>query len=209
MKRLLFCFIFLICYFFPFINTEAEICDDNHVASLKKLANDVEVSYEYIQDDNVVNIYNLTFTGMINDFIVIGDKKQYSYDSFNEGILSIQKRYGTYQFNFYSDACPNILLVTKEVKLPKFNTYSLTSECAKLKDYDLDVCDEWYQPEITDEVFYSMIDKYIDDDNEKIGLWGEIISFIQKYYLYLVGAVALIIVIIIGIIIYRKRSVLE
>lgn len=209
MKRLIFSCIFLICYFFPFVSAEAEICDDNHVANLKKIASDVEVSYEYLQNDNIVNIYNVAFTGVIEDFIIFGDEKQYSYSDFSDGILSIQKRSGTYQFKFYSDTCPNILLTTKTVELPKFNTYSLTSECKQLKDYDLDVCDEWYQSEITDEVFYSMIDKYINNDEDKDSLVNMIVKFFQKNYLYLIGGIVLVGVMTIGIIVHRKRSVLE
>ncbi|MGN1267884.1 MAG: hypothetical protein ACI4U0_00030 [Candidatus Aphodocola sp.] len=209
MKKIKLLILFIVCYVFSITYVDAEVCDEADVERLKVLAQDVEVSYDYIGDDELFDRYQISVAGLFDELMVSFDGHDYYYDSTQEGSLSFYRNSGTYSFEFYSTSCPYIILTTKNIKLPKFNMYSQTSECQKLKDYKLDICDEWYQSQINDVTFYSIINQYLSEDNTNISYSERIKKFFDEYYLIMTGVGIAIIVIVVGIIIHRKRSVLE
>ena len=73
----------------------------------------------------------------------------------------------------------------------------------------MDVCDPWYQGTINDNYFDNIVNKYLNVPKEKETFIDILIKFYNEYQLIIVGSVLLIVLAIIGIISYRKRSVLE
>lgn len=215
-KKLL---LFVMCYFTFTSRVSAAICDNNHIKELKELAEQVDVSYEYIDHSDEINSgvdgeYSLNSysinVNLISDELYIKDGYQnYYYEDSYNGIINFVVNSGHVNLSIHSKKCNNMKLKTISLDLPRFNTYSYKSECKELKEYDLEVCDPWYQGQINDNYFYKIVNKYLNPKVEEDNNWDKIISFIQKYQYIFIGSILLIILGVIGIYIYRKRSVLE
>lgn len=209
MDRKILLIIFFVCLILPLDYTKADTCDDDDIERLRILAENVSIDHEYLGDESVSNLYQISISGLTDELYVYTKEKDYTYEEAQEGVVKFNQIPGTYQFQVYSSTCPDILLSTKNVKLPKFNNYSLSKECKELKDYDLEVCDEWYQDQITDEIFMNTINYYRALEKEKNNPKEKITKFLKENYLFIIGGVVLVVVIVIGSIIHRKRSVLE
>lgn len=194
--------------FFYKCDVYADVCDTADVQRLKEMAKNVDVDYEYINDGDTDNAYYISFIGLTDELTIIVDGKEYTYDDVNNSNGSFVFNSGTHQFEIYSVHCPDILLDTMNIQLPRFNVYSRTSECKQLKKYNLKVCDEWYQAELNDSSFFNVVNQYLEKE-ESSSFFDTIVSFLKKYYLFFIGGLFLIIFIVIGIIVHKKRSVLE
>ena len=94
--------------------------------------------------------------------------------------------------------------------MSKFNEYSLTEECEKLKDLGLEVCDEWSEKTFSDDIFYAIVNEYLlEDTSLEKSFFERTVAFVKEYYLCIIGGFVLIITIVILYFIHRKRSVLE
>lgn len=210
MRKLVLFSFFVFCYVLFLPSVSAAICDKSDVERLKKIAENVKVDYEYISDEEVVDSYYVSFSGLTNELLVYANGKTYTYNDTDNGDLTFHTASGDYQYEINSVNCADTLLAKKYVSLPKYNNYANTSECKKLEKYDLDICDEWYQGRFTSEYFYNTVDYYLDmESKNKETFLDKVIEFLQEYYvLIIIGSVALIVIIVL-VINYRKRSVLE
>lgn len=217
MKRFVNLFILIFAFFAFASNVSADVCDNGHIARLKELAKQIDVNYEYIDHSDdikkgtddifVVNSYLVSLNLLSDELYVTNDLMEYYYDSTSNGSVEFIVNSGRLDLVIRSSRCAGYKIDTVSINLPKFNTYSYKSECDKLKEYNLDVCNPWYQGSINDKIFYKEVNKYLIE--EKDTLWDKIVNFFSNNYLG-VGALMLVILfIILGIIVYRKRSVLE
>lgn len=210
---------FIMCYFIFSSNVSAAICDDNHIKELKELAEQVDVNYEYIDHSDEINSggsgeYSLNSysidVNLVSDELYVNDgNKDYFYEDSNNGMINFIANSGKFELNVLSKKCKNIKLKNISLNLPKFNTYSYRSECKELEEYDLDVCDPWYQGQINDNYFYKIVNKYLTSEVDNDSIWDKFINFIQKYQFAFIGGILLLVLGIIGVLSYRKRSVLE
>ena len=231
-KKCLILIISLVSYFAFTTNVDASLCDKEHLSQLKELANQVEVSYEYIDySDNVVNddgeiydnidIYDnseefvvnsyLVSVNLISDELYIVDEynNKYYYEQSENGMLKLTVNSGVVEFTIHSWRCADYKLKTVKLDLPKFNVYSYRSECKELEEYEIDVCNPWYQGTITDSSFSKTIDEYLNPIVEDVIIWDKILNCLKNYYLYIIGGIFVVILLVIAIIVHRKRSVLE
>lgn len=210
----------LIISFFAFNSgVSAAICDNEHISQLKELAKQVDVSYEYIDysdeilngegNEYAINVYSVSVNLISDELYVVDDlNNKYYYDQSNGGVINFNVNSGKKEFTVYSRKCADYKLRTVYLELPKFNVYSYKSECNELEEYDLDVCNPWYQGTVNDSIFYKKIAEYLEDDTE-IDVLDRVFSFFEDNYLIIGGVVVFLIVVVIGIVIHRKRSVLE
>lgn len=196
---------------------DADLCDNEHIKQLKELAKQVEVNYEYIDNsdemdsDSEFGIVTNAFRGSINlisdELYINFDGRDYYYSDTVDGILELGLFSGMYKYEIKSKKCANYLLRKDSIVLPEFNSFSYNSECKELEEYNLDVCDPWYQGKINNNIFYEEVNKYLLKD--EMNFFEKIFDFLGTHYLIVGGSLMLIILVIIGIIIHRKRSVLE
>lgn len=213
----------LLVSFFAFsFYVDADLCDREHINQLKELAKQIEVDYEYIDESDsgkeeyAINIYQISLNLLSNDLYLVHNENNYYYDQFENGNVNFNVNSGKQELVIYSTLCPNIKIKTIKLNLLKFNVFSKYDECAKVADYDLDVCDPWYQGYLDEISFYDVVDKYLIDtsveDETKIDInFDSIINFIKTYYMYFIcGLIGLTFIIVsIIVIINKKRSVLE
>ena len=185
----------LIISFFAFSsNVSAGICDREHIKQLKELAKQVEVSYEYLDySDEIsgeedgeffVNAYLITVNLLSDDLYVIHDGYEYYSNSDSGSTVSFVVNSGHVMLSIYSNTCGGYKLRSENIDLPKFNTYSYRSECKELEEYNLNVCDPWYQGTITDDIFNSKVNKYLNNNTEKqLGIFDKIVNFLKGNYL--------------------------
>lgn len=206
--------------FFSFnLRVDAALCDKEHITKLKELAEQIEVSYEYIDYSKdilnnsgsyLTNTYNLTINLLSSDLYLIYDNRKYFYDSSNGGMFTFLVNSGNVDFAIHTKNCADYRLRNVRLELPKFNTYFYRKECQDLVEYDIDYCDPWYQGVITDSSFKKVVDEYLNVDNDKNdGYWNLNFNFFKEGYIYIIAGVGIVLIIIVIILIYRKRSVLE
>lgn len=219
-KKYLILIMSLVSYFAFASSVDAELCDREHISQLKELANQVEVSYEYIdysdeilsgsEGEYLINTYLITVNIISDELYIIHDNREYYYNQDNGGVVTFAVDSGFVNLSIHSNFCGGYKLKSETINLPKFNIYSYRSECKELEEYDLKVCDPWYQGTITDERFNTIVQEYFNDDVvvEK-SVFDNISDFFKDNYLILIGSVVVICVIVFGIRLYKKRSVLE
>lgn len=212
--------LFVIGFFMFTSDVSAAICDKEHVNQLKELAKQVEISYEYLDysdemhnsgdGEYIINSYLITINLISDELYVIHENREYYYNQDNGGIVSFSVNSGRVDLSVNSYTCAGYQLRSETINLPKFNTYSYRGECKELEEYDLDVCDPWYQGTITDDRFNKIVQEYLTPDEvAEENVFDKILSFFKDNYLFIIGGVVIVGILIVGIIFYRKRSVLE
>lgn len=199
---------------------KADICDSNDIARLKEIAKNVSVSYEYINNENedvqeeknepseegtltIVNTYNIEISNA-TDEIYLKDENGNEYhlsDSIN-GVISTTANAGTVKYYVYSSNCFNKLLRTITIELDKYNVYANYKECEGISSEELEICDKWYQGNLDYDTFMKKIEEYNTNQNS-------IKNNYMKYLYIVVSGTVLIILIVILVIRFKKRSVLE
>ena len=218
-KKYLLLIISLVSYFAFTSSVDAALCDREHINQLKELANQVEVNYEYIDYSEEIlggnggayatNRYKLTINLIAEDLYLVYNNKEYYYNQTDNGIVSFSVNSGYVEFTIHTKTCAGHKLRTINLTLPKFNTYSYRGECQELEEYELDVCDPWYQGTITDSSFNKVIDEYLNPVVKEASKWDEILIFLSNYYLYIIGGIVAVVLLVVAVIIHGKRSVLE
>ena len=177
-------------------------CTNEDIGKVKELAKNISVDYEFVGDkdfDFVTQTYSLSFNfGELEGEVYAqnSSRKSMNFYSSDEGLLV---EAGNYNFDIYYNGCEGVKVHNINVSLKEFNKYSSREECNSLKG-KVDVCDEWFQGDITEDYFMSQIKKY--NDNEGLSFN----SFIVKYYFWIVGIGILLIILIIFLVIKNIRD---
>ena len=195
----------------------AEECDKDDIARLKELAKIVDVSYEYLGDvskgldDPKLDTYKITLSNFSDELVLYDDEDTIEYDStfVKDGVLSFEftaNDKSNFKFYLYSSNCSDYNLRTIDVVLPKYNVYSKSKRCNKNKKYNLDVCKQFYIGTVNDRIFVEAISKYSSSKKSKF----DVVDFILNHLYIVIGVTFLLVVaIVLFIIRWRKRSVLE
>ena len=206
------------------ISVKAGICDKDNLDILKEHASKVSITYE--MDNDYVNNNGEKEKGMYK--IIIKGLEEYtsirikelnvneSYTEENKGDITLTNiESGIKKINIYFDRCDE-LLVTKTLNIPVFNKYSQREECINITD--LDVCKENYKYQLNESTFLKKIKEYNETkkqeqkdqkENRIAILFSNIIEFLKNYYLYIIGAILLIISITVYMLIKKKKYTLE
>lgn len=121
MKRII--TILVLILLVPTVKVKALSCSYSELARLKKIASNVNISYDYIEQDN-----NVTFTVTLNNlneeiyFVDMTDYQTYNYE--NEELTISGYRSGqTVRYVFYAtdSRCQQEALYTARVSFPSYN----------------------------------------------------------------------------------------
>lgn len=214
---------------FSYANAE---CTTEELSSLRQDADKVKVTYKHlgteVNEDGIVidNMFDITFKNLTDDMYLRIDKFDEEWTEKNEnGLIIFQIATGKYKFSIYSKKCQE-RITDINVKIPRFNSYSLDPLCDGIDESDFPLCGKYYEYEISYDNFKTRVEDYrkknkIDknDNNdaskEKFSIntiLSRILDFIDEYQLCLLISLIVILLILIIIIVIRrkkKRGVLE
>lgn len=209
--------IIILISFFTFLNVADAECSYNDNVRLSKYASNVKVGYDFTQNNNIVtytiDLLNLTPELKIEvtnnsdqnffEFDYINGNTSYNFDTSDKEVTHTYKIYAN------THNCYDVLLRSLKIITPKFNKYSLRSECNNHPDFDL--CQKFNPKNITDEIFNRELNLYnlseeniIDNPAEDEGvLESGILDFINNKIIFFV-AISIISLLVVGIFIFLK-----
>jgi hypothetical protein len=179
-------FVFIISFLFIPINIEAYFCDYNELARLKNIASNINVSYDYIeQEDKMVytiffnniqdgvtikNVNGEVLTNIVEDRVIIND-----YISDGVDVFTVN---GEVPF------CKSGELSKIYLNLPFYNKFYKLPVCNNL---DYEYCDRFFRHSLSEETFIARVNEYkkeINDDKEKETIKKYWFEYINEYYYY-------------------------
>ena len=186
----------------PTVKVKALSCSYNELANLKKLASNVNISYDYIEQGN-----NVTFTVTLNNlnekiyFVDMTDYRTYNYEN-DEITISGYRSGETVKYVFYAtdSNCSKEALYTTRVSFPSYNPYYKDEVCKGIENYSL--CQKWSSQPLSYENFLKKVNEYKEglnqDDNEEqtptvneVSWIQLIVNFLLDYYIIIVVILAL------------------
>ena len=158
MKKII--ILFLLALFIPITKVDGYYCSYVEIAKLKKIAYNINVSYDYVEKNNSIN-FNMTLVNL-NEKLYIIDKvtnKKYNYKK-DEMTLSNYKPGTTVQYQIYASnsRCIDELLYTIRIVLPSYNEYYQDKSCKGIEDYSL--CNKWAAHNFSQKQFRQKIEDY-------------------------------------------------
>lgn len=191
------------------------LCDYQKRASEKRLAANVNFSYDYVEGDKIT--FNITVSNLFEGLKLEDDKGniyQYGYNKDNpsEIVLTGYQEGATITFKILSpnSDCNSDLLYTKYVVLPSYNYYYNDPVCSGVTNFSL--CQKWVKHDLTREQFIKEVNNFKnkkqeqEKPEEKIEktILQQIIDFLVNYYYILLAIIGVAIIIV--VIINRKRN---
>lgn len=212
-------FIMITIIFFSIPICKAD-CSNEEIADLKKEVNKVKVEYEHIDDfetddgEKDYNRFNVNIINIPNNYyIMFDDGLNYKLVPTDGKITQILSN-GKWTIKIYSDKCDNVI-DTITFRLPKFNIYSLDPLCKGVDGEKFPLCGKYYEYEVSYDSFKQRVENYRitnnikDSDNSNIknekNYFKIIINYLNKYKLYIISGVGVIILITVITIIIKKR----
>lgn len=203
MKKVICLFLLL---FIPSNFVDAK-CMYNDIANLKKMAANVNYSYEYKITNNDA-IFNITLTNLVKDIYFIDTNKNKTYQNKKgELILKNYKSGDTVIYNFYPNDpdCLDTPLYTLRIVLPKYNEFYTQPICKGAEEYSL--CQKWSSHNLDLLTFKSKVEQYKNsksqivnenpsEDTDDNSVFHYIIIFLVNYYYVIIllgGGIVMII----------------
>jgi len=210
MKKILLAFA-LMCL--PFIKVEALYCSYSEQARLKKMASNINYTYDFVEVDNTVN-FKITLVNLRPELYLVDPltEQVYNYNG-EELVLDNRKSGEVVKFNVYSNVeyCTE-QLYTITITLPTYNPYYKDSICSGLDSYSL--CGRWTKHSYNYDEFVKKVSDYkasLNKPNDpdvitehQRGIWDVIANYMVKFYY-----IPLLLIIIgcsVGIYIQNKKS---
>lgn len=183
-------------------------CDYSLVSKLKGLVNNINITYSYEIDNDIVK-YSIEFVNLTDDIYFIDNNSKVRYEN---NIIITDYLPGKYGFTFYSNnsECLDEKLTVKYVNLPYYNKYYKYDECNGIEQAN--VCQKWVRYDGGYNDFLDDINDYkksletkslIIDNNHK-NWFDEFVVFFLSYYYIVMPIMILFIIGIIYLIKYIK-----
>lgn len=209
-----------------FINNNVfATCSNSEIDKLTNIANSIKITYQYNSEYEKLEIpvygsFNIYITGVTNDVYIYDYAllTNYYYAAVKDGVIAINNVGGGDRYIYvYSNLknCPSKLIKKIFVDVPKFNFYAVSNYCDGIDGKDFVYCDKWYQLDVKKSVFLTELEIYKnkknnvipDDPNKNEEKNNNVfINFLNKYYVYLIAGVFLLIILSVYLIIRRKRG---
>ncbi len=193
--------------------TAAGLCENRTIVDYRELLKNVKIYSDYRMVGGKalfdVTITNIPYNVYIED---VTNNKIYKYENFTTQNELIIKNYSenqklTYRFYMEASGCYGEVLGTRSLVLPNYNENSTDPLCEGIEEFNL--CQKWGAVYTS----YSDFEKRTNEYREKKGLESsnkttqtneetfknKIIGFIGEYYLYLVAAVAIIVLMLVAL----------
>ena len=193
-------------------------CNNEEIVSLKKETNKIKVEYEHIEkyeefDEVNYNKFNVDIKNVPNDYyIMIYDDTKYVPEN---GSVRVILSTGNWDIKIYSNKCNNII-DTINLRLPRFNMYSIDPLCEGISGEDFPLCGKYYEYDVSYDNFKQRLEHYkktykIDNNKEeeqtKNNKFDIILKYLNEYKLYIgIGLCTVILIIVIILLINKKRN---
>ena len=193
---------------FP-LNVHAS-CDYERQAELSRIASNVQINYSYEVGWGAGAFFTAYITNVTND-IYITDNYAHRFSGNKEGSASYLAG-SKVEYTIYSNdsSCYGEKIVTQYLDIPHYNSYSQSDDCKENPNFKY--CQLWDYVIVDTAQFKEELEKYKQakqsdeqGEEETIGVFEQIKSFIVQNYVYILIAVATLGVFIIGFKIYRRR----
>lgn len=205
----------IIVFLSSFLTVKADTCTTSEIQVLKEKAKLIEITSELDKNEIVEgDIYAnniISITGLSEDLFVMPDDESeiFSYEDVIDGTITKEVITLSKKFKVYPSKCESEKeLRVIEVNTQKYNLYSEDKACEGIEDGELDVCDKYYQGDISYKEFIKKVEKYKEEKNKKPEEDDKINIFENKYVIGTVIALAIILLIVI-ILKNRKRYKLD
>jgi len=185
-------------------------CDYQDVAKYKKIASNINYSYEYEEFEDNVKFY-VTLVNL-NEALYLKDSNGNIYNYTSSELVVEAKSGENLKFYVYPTDryCDDEYLYTIRIQLPTYNIYYNDPLCKGIQDYPL--CNKWATHNLNKEKFEQKVteyrksletqDKPLENDEITPGLLDYIVEFLIEYY----HLVLITIIIICSITIYIKSK---
>lgn len=191
----------LMCMLFNINLVKAEGCNTEEINRLKELSEnifvDVDFNYE-AAEAGLINSNYVTIQGLPNELYIYTDDLSVLFTSDQQdesGMITRIVKDGVTKLNVYSNTCPNEIIRTIKLTLNTYNPYSKYEECEGIDGNDLDVCDEFYDKNISEEQFLEEVEKYKEVTKSNNILKDE--NKILKILIPIIGALVIILIIVV------------
>lgn len=203
-------YVFTFFAFSSFVFAEDK-CSDSKVEELKKQVTKVSIVSQYDEFNaryGVFNKYLVTVYELPKGFY-ISDKGQsvlFTYDEIEDGAISKIVNYDIGDLYIYANECPEQSLKKFDLDLKKYNIYHDYEECKNIEEGELDVCDKFYDKDLTYNQFVKAVEKYKSQKGSNIITKNS--SFIKDNIVTIgivVGVLIVIVIIILAVINSKKN----
>ena len=217
MKNIRYLFMMILLLVFP--SVKALECSPNDMVMYRELAKNIDIKYEYLgqfsnEDDAgfITDKYRVTIQGITPELSIgvvdyTEEETVYLGNELPDGSVSFETFLKELDFNIYVFDCSDEPIKTTSLTLPTKNPYASSNTCSVLEEYHLDICDEWYQGNITPELYEEAMEKYLKPSES---FSNKMVDFLKKnYFIVIIGVAFFLGLVILLIYRHRKRSVLE
>lgn len=213
MKKIM--IIFLLALFIPVAKVEGYYCTYSEIARLKKIAANINVSYDYIEKNNSA-IFSVTLVNLNREVYIVDatTSNTYRYNG-DELTISNYNSGSTIQYYVYpvNSDCDDQLLYTIRLVLPSYNSYYKDEICKGIEEYTL--CQKWSSHNLNYNEFKNRVTNYKESqkieekpnqnpDNDNDSLLHVLISLLVEYYYIIL--IVLILISSFGIYKLNKKS---
>ena len=190
-------------------------CDYNDFSRIKSLANNVSLSYDYIETNEGI-MFSITISNMSKEIYIIDRYfgNTYHYNDGNDIVINEFSAGYSIKFDIYTtnSDCANTFLSSQYINLPSYNYYYKDPLCSGLESHGL--CQKWARLELDYEGFKIKINDYkrsLEKEpdppvlvEKTDGIIDHILSFLASNYYYILPGI--IIVSLFGIYRIKKRD---
>lgn len=211
----------IVCLFFVYSNVLADdSCTTAELNRLKEAAKNVEFTHEYsVREERAIDYgpivkvvdYNVSVLNLPDDLrlkLSTDSNMTMPYTNFNEMVFDNGQSVSIKIVAYTANECAGKVVLTKTVKLPYFNVYSMNEACLTYPDFKY--CSQYGKYNIDDDdVFEKELEEYkksLSGNGNNIEEPNDIKGFIEKYGLFIaVGSILIIVIVIVFLIIKRKK----
>ena len=195
----------------------AEDCTTDQIDRYKKLANEIQTTFDYVEDSEGVK-FNINFYNVYKELYLVDYKTFDSlaiYKNNNNPIIAQGYAPGkTYSLSVLNDGstCKQTIITRISITTPNYNKYYNDPLCEGIETYFY--CQKWVNiGSVSYEEFKKNVNNYIkqqeptktDDDNKpEDNTVNRVRSFVANNYIYITLGVVLIALII--VIIYKRKK---
>ena len=186
-------------------------CSTEEITRLQKLSNNVNISYEYNEDNNTFTISFANLNGFLTVKDMSTNRDYYTYDELR--ISNVNSGSHTYYIYASNKNCYESELGVKTIILPYYNKYYNYDKCKNIREYRY--CSKWLKNNISQKEWENNVDTYIankkaqEEEKRKKNQQSStdkirqmIFDMYVKYYYIILP----VIIGILGIIIYVKNK---
>lgn len=203
-------FIFSLFIMLPFnIKAMDESCLNSEITYYQELAKNINIDYDYIEDNESVN-FSIKISNIQPNLLVHDTSKgnYYNYSS-SEILLTDYKDGNNYRFDFIieSGPCSEMIVGSKYANLPSYNRFYKYDMCKGLENFKY--CKKWAKVTLSEYEVKDAINKYKknlekeQEENNKNSI-NSILKFYLNYYYIILPIIILLG--IFGIYRYNKKN---